>query len=118
MLGALVLCSPSEHAFCCTLLTLQCACVNELHTLREASEEPCSSVLQFCSDLILLMAETLSGVYTDLPMDFPGGTEGKPSAYNAGDLGSIPGLGRSPGEENGNPFQCSCLQNPMDGGAC
>ena len=91
MLRALVLCSPSEHAFCCTLLTLQCACVNELHTLREASEEPCSSVLQFCSDLILLMAETLSGVYTDLPMDFPGGLDSKMSAYNAGDPGSIPG---------------------------
>ena len=50
-------------------------------------------------------------------IDFPGGSDGKASAYNAGDLGSIPGLGRSPGEENGNPFQCSCLENPMDRGA-
>ena len=41
----------------------------------------------------------------------------KVSACNAGDLGSIPGLGRSPGEENGNPLQYSCLENPMDGGA-
>ena len=48
---------------------------------------------------------------------FPGGSEGKASAYNAGDLGSIPGLGRSPGEGNGNPLQYSCLENPMDGGA-
>ena len=39
------------------------------------------------------------------------------SACNAGDLGSIPGLGRSPGEGNGNPLQNSCLENPMDGGA-
>ena len=39
------------------------------------------------------------------------------SACNAGDLGSIPGLGRSPGEGNGNPLQYSCLENPMDGGA-
>ena len=39
------------------------------------------------------------------------------SACNAGDLGSIPGSGRSPGEENGNPFQYSCLENPMDRGA-
>ena len=39
------------------------------------------------------------------------------SAYNAGDPGSIPGLGRSPGEGNGNPLQYSCLENPMDGGA-
>ena len=49
--------------------------------------------------------------------DFPGGSEVKASACNAGDLGSIPGLGRSPGEGNGNPLQCSCLENPMDGGA-
>ena len=39
------------------------------------------------------------------------------SACNAGDLGSIPGLGRFPGKENGNPLQYSCLENPMDGGA-
>ena len=49
--------------------------------------------------------------------DFPGGSEGKASAYNAGDPGSIPGSGRSPGEGNGNPLQYSCLENPMDGGA-
>ena len=48
---------------------------------------------------------------------FLGGSEVKESACNVGDLGSIPGLGRSPGEGNGNPFQCSCLENPMDGGA-
>ena len=48
---------------------------------------------------------------------FPGGSEVKVSACNAGDLGSIPGLGRSPGEGNGNPLQYSCLENPMDGGA-
>ena len=48
---------------------------------------------------------------------FPGGSEVKVSACNAGDLGSIPGLGRSPGEGNGNPLQYSCLENPMDRGA-
>ena len=46
-----------------------------------------------------------------------GGAEVKASARNAGDLGSIPGSGRSPGEGNGNPLQYSCLENPMDGGA-
>ena len=46
-----------------------------------------------------------------------GWLEAKASACNAGDLGSIPGLGRSPGEGNGNPLQYSCLENPMDGGA-
>ena len=42
----------------------------------------------------------------------------KASGYNVGDLGSIPGLGRSPGEGNGNPLWYSCLENPMDGEAC
>ena len=49
--------------------------------------------------------------------DFPGGSDGKESACNAGDPGSIPGLRRSPGEENGNPLHDSCLKNPMDRGA-
>ena len=49
-------------------------------------------------------------------MAFLGGSDGKASAYNAGDLGSIPGSGRSSGEGNGNPLQYSCLENPMDGG--
>ena len=47
---------------------------------------------------------------------FPGGSEVKTSASNVGDPGLIPGSGRSPGEGNGNPFQYSCLENPMDGG--
>ena len=46
--------------------------------------------------------------------DFPGGSDGKASAYNAGDPGSIPRSGRSPGEGNGNPLQYSCLENPTD----
>ena len=49
--------------------------------------------------------------------NFPGGSDGKVSVYNAGDQGSIPGLGRSPGEGNGNPLQYSYLENPMDQGA-
>ena len=50
-------------------------------------------------------------------MGFPGGSEVKASACNAGDPGSIPGSGRSPDEGNGNPLQDSGLGNPMDGGA-
>ena len=50
-------------------------------------------------------------------MDFPGGTDGKASAYSVGDPGLILGLGRSSGEGNGNPLQYSCQENPMDGGA-
>ena len=47
----------------------------------------------------------------------PAGSAGKASACNAGDLGLIPGSGRSPGEADGNPLQCSCLENPRVGGA-
>ena len=49
--------------------------------------------------------------------DFLGGSDDKASVYNAGDLGLIPGSGRFSGEGNGNPFQYSCLENAMDGGA-
>ena len=48
---------------------------------------------------------------------FPGGSDGKESAYNVGDLDLILGLGRPPGEGNGYPLQYSCLQNSMDRGA-
>ena len=58
------------------------------------------------------------GEYSILLLEgFPGGSEVKASACNVGDLGSIPGLERSPGEGNDNPLQYSCLGNPMDGGA-
>ena len=50
-------------------------------------------------------------------MDFPGGSDGKETGCNAGDLGSILGLVRSPGEENGYPLQYSCLENSMNKGA-
>ena len=50
-------------------------------------------------------------------LDFPGSSDGKVFVYNVGDLGSSPGLGRSPGEGNGDPLQYCCLENPMDRGA-
>ena len=56
-------------------------------------------------------------LFFSMKNDFSGGSDGKASAYNAGDPGSIPELGRSPGEGNGNPLQYSCLENPMDGEA-
>ena len=59
----------------------------------------------------------LSSISVFLNSGFPGGSEVKASACNAGDPGLIPGSGRSPGEGNGNPLQYSCLENPMDGGA-
>ena len=52
----------------------------------------------------------------NIGQDFPGGSDGKVSAYSAEDPASIPGSGRSPGEGNGNPLQYSCLENPMDRG--
>ena len=62
--------------------------------------------------------QSSSGILSDLipylPIDFPGGLDGKASAYNAGDLGSIPGSGRSPGEGNGYPLQYSCLENSTE----
>ena len=54
---------------------------------------------------------------SDHSRGFPGGSDGKVSACNAGDPGSIPGLGRSPGVGNGNPLQYSCLENSTDGGS-
>ena len=60
---------------------------------------------------------TTTYLYIPTFYGFLGGSEVKASARNAGDLGSIPGWGRSPGEENGNPLQYSCLENPMDRGA-
>ena len=50
-------------------------------------------------------------------MSFPGGSDGEEYACNAGEQALIPGLGRFPGEGNGDPLQYSCLENPMDGGA-
>ena len=65
MLGALVLCSPSERIFYCTLLILQCGFVKEWNALREASEEPCSAVPRWSPPAY---CRNLSGVYTNLPM--------------------------------------------------
>ena len=66
--------------------------------------ELCAISLIICTGLKLLK-------------DFPGGSDGKASAYSVGEPGSIPGLGRSPGEGNGTPLQYSGLENPMDRGA-
>jgi len=65
-----------------------------------------------------LKTVTLRYLSTDISnnMDFPGGSDGKAFAYNAGDPDSVPGLGRSLGEGYGNPLQYSCLENPTDGG--
>ena len=63
------------------------------------------------------ICEICGHIPRDTTRDFPGGSDGKASAYNVEDLGLIPGSGRSPGEGNGNLLQYSCLENSMDGGA-
>ena len=63
------------------------------------------------------MAENLNRHFSKEDMGFPCSSVGKEPACNAGDQSSIPGLGRSPGEGNDNPFQYFCLENPMDRGA-
>ena len=71
------------------------------------------------TDFLWIKSSFLKEIFTPFYgyVSFPGGSDGKASACNAGDLGSIPGSGRSPGEGNGNPLQYSCLENPMDRGA-
>ena len=66
-------------------------------------------------NLYLPTRNLLTSAY--FPEGFPDGSGGKESTYNVGDLGLMPGLGRSPGGEHGNPLQYSCLENPMDRGA-
>ena len=68
--------------------------------------------VEFATEIIYIWAFLCGCIF-----DFSGGSDGKASVYNAGDLGSSPGLGRSPGEGNGNPLQYYCLENPMDRGA-
>ena len=86
-----------------------------------------SSVAQSCPTLcnpmdcskpgLLVHHQLPEFTQTHIHWGFPGGSDCKASAHNAGDAGSVPGSGRSPGEGNGNPLQYSCLENSMDGGA-
>ena len=61
--------------------------------------------------------KTHANVHSRNTLHFPGGSAVENPAAHAGDAGSVPGSGVSPGEGNGHPLQCSCLENPMDGGA-
>ena len=91
-------------------LSQEC-CLFYLKSSLWSSDLPC-----FFSRTVLVFLATAILDSFSLFYDFPGGSDGKASAYNTGDLGLIPGLGRSPGEGNGNPLQYSCLENPTDGG--
>ena len=82
------------------------------------SKANCSLAWRSCPTVMLSQNQLSLSCYSEpLSLGFPGGSEVKASARNAGDLGSIPGSERSPGEGSGNPLQYSCLENPMDGGA-
>ena len=74
-----------------------------------------SSVRSHAVEGVLIHTITVY-LYLDTKVGLPGGSEGKETAFNARDLGSIPVLGRSPGRGNGNPLQYYCLENPMDSG--
>ena len=76
--------------------------------------EPRAQILS-CYKLLPFSPITSPFFHEPLCEDFPGGLDGKASAYNEGDPGLIPGLGRYPGEGSGNPLQYSCLENPIDG---
>ena len=71
--------------------------------------------LEISHDNIIIIG--YSSWFDDVLYLYPGGSDSKASAWSAGDPGSTPGLGRSPGEGNGNPLQYSCLENSMDWGA-
>ena len=68
-------------------------------------------------DLGVNLVKYAQDQYEENYKTLPGGSDGKASACNVGDTGSIPRSGRSPGEGNGNPLQHSCLENPIDGAA-
>ena len=108
-----------EGLFCPMVILYSAVCLL-------ASGQPVLSPLEWNSLPIVLEDSFSKGswspascilVESSLFLGFPGGSEVKACARHAGDLGSIPGSGRFPGEGNGNPLQYSCLENPMDRGA-
>ena len=99
-----------------------CVCVCEgkdpqASVCRERVPTPCPAPLTTfpCLDMMNICKERGLQIRSH-PQGFPGGSVSKESACNAGDLGSIPGSGRSPRGGHGNPLQYSCLENPLDGG--
>ena len=94
------------------------ACINRLFTFCFFNHSKCFScvfcVVSPCLDSSVFWGHISVFLSLTLLKDFPGGSDSKESACNAGDPDSVPGLVRSPGEGNGNPLQYSCLETPMD----
>ena len=103
-------------------LLIWCIALIDLHILNHCipginpTYSWCMSFLMCCYNLF---AKILLRIFASMFIsdEFPGGSDGKASAYNVGDLGLIPGSGRWSGEGNGNQLQYPCLENPMDAGA-
>ena len=100
-------------------LTLTLAWSDEVGGLGRTPPHPPCTVYRFAGNkafLVLLCVQSRGPQCYLLPKVFPGGSDGKESACNAGDLGSVPELGRSPEAGNGYPLQYPCLENPVDRG--
>ena len=116
-------CQAQVTFFCRTRKYLTPSC-NDVLLVLASQASSCSPSYSFSLGLNLyniyssIFLLTISLCVLHVSLDFPGGSDGKESTYNAGDPGLFPGLGRSPGEENGNPLQYSCLENPTDREAC
>ena len=110
--------SPKAAEVSVCVCVCVCVCERERETEREFSRNTQAHLSFYYHAIYKVIIINLSSIWFRRNLiDFPGGSDGKASAYNVGDLGSIPGSGRFPGEGNGNPLQYSRLENPMDRGA-
>ena len=110
---------PSNHLRCCSVVPfsscLQSFPASVSFPMSQIFFTSCDQSIGVSASTAVLSMNTQDWSVLSIPY-FPGGSDGKASAYNAGDPCSIPGSGRSPGEGNGNPLQYSCLASPIDGG--
>ena len=100
-----------KFSFCSSILFPSSVSILIINVLNCLS----GKLLYLCFIKLFFQRVFLFFCLKQLSLSFPGGSDGKASAYNAGDPGSIPGSERSPGEGNGNPLQYSFLENPTDG---
>ena len=122
-LSELQFANASSYCVPCLLVFLDCLLKSRILSLIKSnlliSSFLPSILIPFLSRTIFFCLPSCRSLplFEKISLYFPGGSDSKVSAYNAGDLGSVPGSGRSPGEGNGKPLRYFCLENPMDGGA-